>query len=310
MNDVSSPLLQKASVTLKEVILSRKIEELYLKRFDIKVEFDVEKIYKYECQKSGYQFFYPFDLAGGSLFYEQLQKFDWYYMPWKWEHEKAEEHISQGNRVLEVGSGNSSFVEYLAEKDIETTGLELNQDAVNTAKEKGLNVLEETIEAHSLKFQNHYDIVCSFQVLEHIAHVHSFLNGMIKCLKPGGTLIICVPNNQSFIKNVDWHLLNMPPHHMGLWNKKSLSYLPEIFPVQKLKLLNEPLQSYHYSYYQGVIEKRIGETLIIRSIYYRFRFNRLFSVLIPRIAKYIRGQSIMAVYKKNDIYDGMGRVSK
>lgn len=298
MNDVYSPLLHNTPANLKEVILSSKIKKLYLKTFGIKVNFDAKNIYRYECQKSGYEFFYPFDLGGDSSFYEQLQRFDWYYMPWKWEHEKAAEHVSEGDNVLEVGSGNSSFVEYLSKKGVHATGLELNEAAVQFAQDKGLNVLRESIEIHSQKYPTQYDLVCSFQVLEHISDVHSFIDGMVKCLKPGGTLIICVPNNDSFIKKAEWNILNMPPHHMGLWNKKSLNYLSEIFQLDKPRLLCEPLQKYHYNHYQSIEEKRIQRIPIVRSLYYRLHLNKVTSKLIYWLSKYIKGQSIMGVYSK------------
>jgi 2-polyprenyl-3-methyl-5-hydroxy-6-metoxy-1,4-benzoquinol methylase len=298
MNDIYSPLVHNTVATLKEVIVSSKIKELYLKTYGIEVNFEVENIYKYECQKSGYGFFYPFDLGGDSSFYEQLQRIDWYYMPWKWEHQKATDYVRKGNNVLEVGSGNSSFIEHLSKKGVQATGLELNELAVQLAQDKGLNVLRESIETHSQNYPTQYDLVCSFQVLEHISDVHSFIDGMIKCLKPGGILIVCVPNNDSFIKKAEWNILNMPPHHMGLWNKKSLSYLPEIFPLEKARLLFEPLQTYHYNYYQSIEEKRIFSIPIIRSVYYRLSLNKVASKLVYWLSKYINGHSIMAVYSK------------
>ena len=39
--------------------------------------------------KSGFAFYTPTDLAGEAPLYEQLQEFDWYYMPDKWEFRQA-----------------------------------------------------------------------------------------------------------------------------------------------------------------------------------------------------------------------------
>ncbi len=298
MNDIYSPLVHNTAATLKEVIVSNKIKELYLKTYGIEVNFEVKNIYKFECQKSGYEFFYPFYLGGDSSFYEQLQRFDWYYMPWKWEHQKAAEYVRKGDNVLEVGSGSSSFIEHLSKKGVQATGLELNELAVQLAQDKGFNVLRENIETHSQNYPSQYDLVCSFQVLEHISDVHSFIDGMVKCLKPGGILIVCVPNNDSFIKKAEWNILNMPPHHMGLWNRKSLSYLSEIFPLENARLLFEPLQTYHYNYYQSIEEKRILSIPIIRSVYYRLNLNKVASKFIYWFSKYIKGHSIMGVYSK------------
>ncbi|WP_340102800.1 class I SAM-dependent methyltransferase [Rhodohalobacter sp. 8-1] len=296
--NIKSPLSPDSKAMLIEKIPTDIIKERYYRLYEINVGFNIPYVLKYRCEESGYEFFYPFDLGGDSSFYEQLQRIDWYYMPWKWEHGKAVEHVGKNDKVLEVGSGNSSFVEHLTKKGLQATGLELNEAAVQSAQERGLNVLKENIENHSKKNLGQYDLVCSFQVLEHISDIYPFIAGMIKCLKPGGTLIICVPNNDSFIKKAEWNILNMPPHHMGLWSKKSLGYLSEIFPLKNSKFLYEPLQSYHYSWYQGIIESLIGKIPIIRNVYYHFSLSKIAGRLIPLISKSITGHSIMAIYKK------------
>jgi len=43
--------------------------------------------------------------------------------------------------------------------------------------------LNETIEGYSEINHGQFDLVCSFQVLEHIPKVYSFLEGKVKALK-------------------------------------------------------------------------------------------------------------------------------
>ena len=44
-------------------------------------------IEKYKRNVTQLHFFKPDNIDGSGSFYESLQKFDWYYMPNKWEHQ-------------------------------------------------------------------------------------------------------------------------------------------------------------------------------------------------------------------------------
>jgi SAM-dependent methyltransferase len=79
-------------------------------------------------------------------------------------------------------------------------------------------------------------VVCSFQVLEHIYDVKSFLEASLHVLKPKGKLIIGVPNNEPYFLGYDkYATLNLPPHHMGLWNK---SVFEKVAPLFNLKIID------------------------------------------------------------------------
>jgi len=267
---MNSPLTGITKTTLLKKISKELLIEKYQKNFNLNISHllnQVETVQLYKCNDTGYRFFYPFSLTGDGKFYEHLQKLDWYYMPWKWEHEQAAKYIQKGMEVLEVGCGKGGFLEEINKRyKIDSVGLELNDLAVKEMKEKGLNVYSTTIQEYSNDNPEHYDIVCSFQVLEHIADVKSFLESQIKSLKIGGKLIVSVPNNDGFLGD-DENLLNMPPHHMGLWNEKSLLNMGELFSLKHIATHFEPLQLYHQEYYDRVKKKKLSS------------FGRFFSIL-------------------------------
>src|SRR3990172_1931289 len=68
-----------------------------------------DPVERYECSICGLRFFPP-ELAGSEALYAQLQRFEWYYMPRKWEHDIALAELHRGERVLEVGCGYGDFV--------------------------------------------------------------------------------------------------------------------------------------------------------------------------------------------------------
>jgi hypothetical protein len=59
----------------------------------------------FKCPNTGFGWYEPKEAAGTSNLYEQLEKFDWYYMKEKWEFTMALNLINQQSKILEVGAG-------------------------------------------------------------------------------------------------------------------------------------------------------------------------------------------------------------
>jgi 2-polyprenyl-3-methyl-5-hydroxy-6-metoxy-1,4-benzoquinol methylase len=300
---MKSPDNNVSDAILESTIPVKKLEIGYKKHFkiDVKKYFaDLEHVEIYKCRETGYRFYYPFSISGDSDFYIHFQKFDWYYMPWKWEHEACLSLIKPENKILEVGCGQGSFLKKIYElKGAICVGLELNESA--TISRSSIKIENITIENYSSDNKEQFDIVCSFQVLEHISDVNSFIKSQIACLKKGGSFIISVPNNESFLLKSKNLFLNMPPHHMGLWGEESLRSLENYHDIKLTKILYEPLQSYHFDWYiQATTNKYFGRLpgkIIIKSM----RICRLKNIIhkyLTRKANSIRGHSIMAVYEK------------
>ena len=298
-----SPITENKNIRLIKKIDAVSLINQYYYHFKIDISYLIKNnniISVYECQDTKYRFFYPYEIAGDGIFYEELQKFDWYYMPWKWEHQHIIKLINPGLKLLEVGAAKGSFIKEMSRRGLECTGLELNKSAVEEANKNKINLLFESIQEHSQNNKNSYDIVCSFQVLEHIAEVDSFIKAQIDCLKVNGRLIISVPNNDSFLGRC-YSLLNLPPHHMGLWNKKSLTSLEIYFPIKLEKIIHEPLQSYHVNWYQSELQNEIQKFPVFRSFYFRIKIiSRVINWMIKRFRKFIKGHTIIAIYKKTD----------
>ena len=134
---VKSPLINEGKAYLKDVILVNSLISDYKKKLNVDVSQyfgEKEEIYLYQCVETKYEFYYPAGIEGDSSFYQKLEKFDWYYMPWKWEHDATKKLLQGGERILEIGSGGLGFVEKIKECGFDITGLELNENSVSEGR--------------------------------------------------------------------------------------------------------------------------------------------------------------------------------
>ena len=293
-NSVKSPLTGKdAPLTLS--IPSSRLVHAYMEQFgyDATRYFaDVPEVGVYRCD-TGFGFYYPFSLAGDESLYRRLETFEWNYKEDKWEHHAALPHIQIGHQVLDVGCGEGNFLVKARNKGARVSGIELNKKAAEVAKGKGIHAHEELLQDHQrIDF---YDVVTSFQVLEHVVNPLAFIENCIRVLRPGGTLIIGVPNDDSFVGLDSNNALNRPPHHMGLWNRKSLEALATITNLDVKAFEIEPLAE--TDWYQAVMESRyLGPWQ--RRLFHRMGFAKMFAHYVRENANSIAGHTIMAIYQK------------
>jgi 2-polyprenyl-3-methyl-5-hydroxy-6-metoxy-1,4-benzoquinol methylase len=237
-----SPITGSGNVRLVRQFSSSYIVGIYGKRLSIEVTrffTGIEEIALYECCDTGYLFFYPFSVTGDAGLYQELQQIPWYYSKSRLEHAEAVRAIAEQHKVLEVGCGDGFFLKKLRDKEVDAVGLEMNPGAINKALSEKLSVVNETIEEHATGHAGSYDVVVSFQVLEHIPKVKPFLDACLRVLKPGGLLIISVPNNDAaYHKHAD-DPLNMPPHHMGRWGVNSLIALQSFYPAKLARMVTD-----------------------------------------------------------------------
>ena len=256
----------------------------------------MDHIHIYECLDTGFRFYYPQGIFGDEGFYSDLQKKDFYYNPWIWENQAALKNIAPGSKILEAGCGTGTFLEVMTKKGFTCAGLELNGAAAEVCRQKGLNVFNELLEQHEKEHAEAYDVVCSFQVLEHVYDVHSFISSSLKCLKPGGKMIIAVPNNNPWYHRHDkLNTLNMPPHHSGLWNRKTFLQLPRYFPITVKKVLFEPLNHRNPWVHVQLRHYKLG---LLDKIFKRIPPGISNRALLP-LKWMVQGKHVLAIFEKN-----------
>jgi 2-polyprenyl-3-methyl-5-hydroxy-6-metoxy-1,4-benzoquinol methylase len=300
---IESPLVPGGKTKYIRNIPISKVISGYMKNYAIdpsSMFSSLDHLRIYRCTASGYEFYYPLNLMGNSKFYETLAMLDWYYMPWKWEHEISMRYISDDMSLLEVGCAHGAFLSGICDQFnlSNIIGLELNETTPVTGKK--FKIENQSIESFCVANPNAFDVVCSFQVLEHISEAHSFLNAKVACLKKGGRLIISVPNNESYLKLSD-SVLNMPPHHVGLWGPAPLRHLEKLFPLNIVDIHYEPLADYHIDSYLNATRyaryPKIIARILVRLDKVTGKYRRMTNDILGK-RDTITGHTVLAVFEK------------
>ena len=118
--------------------------------------------------------------------------------------------------MLEVGCGRGAFASLLKaqQPSVRYRGLEFNQAAVQAACAAGHDVVCRTLSDGAAQRPGHHDLVCHFQVLEHVPDPLAFTRDSVAARRPGGLLLVAVPAEDRFIGQQRDAWLNMPPHHL------------------------------------------------------------------------------------------------
>lgn len=134
-------------------------------------------------------------------------------------------------KLLDIGAGTGDFLLVAKQNDWQITGIEPNEKARNIAINKGISFVEksELLEKHS------FDVITMWHVLEHVSDLELQIKELKRLLKPSGTILIAVPNFNSYdAKHYGsyWAAYDVPRH---LWHF-SKTAIKLLFEKQNLHL--------------------------------------------------------------------------
>ncbi len=122
--------------------------------------------------------------------------------------------LNAGARILDVGCGRGVVLGALADRGFEVHGLEISAEAA-----RGVDPRAEIRIADDLKHADYrsgsFDQVIVWHVLEHLADPVGALREIHRILKPGGRLMVAVPNFSSLqarLSGAAWFHLDLPRH--------------------------------------------------------------------------------------------------
>lgn len=171
--------------------------------------------------------------------------------------------------LLDIGCGTGDFLAAAKSSGWQVKGYEPNEKARKIALQKDVELTDST---EDLK-DNSVDVITMWHVLEHVPDVKAQITELKRLVKPGGTIIIAVPNYKSFDAHHyqnHWAAYDVP-RHLWHFSKKSIQSL---FAAQGLELVQVKPMWFDSFYVSLLSEKyRTGKMNMIQGFWIGLRSN-------------------------------------
>lgn len=97
--------------------------------------------------------------------------------------------VATPGRLLDFGCGDGGFLAAAGSAGWEAVGVEMKPDDART---RGLTVVDQVHEA-----RGPFDVITLWHALEHVRSPRQTLESLLPLLRPGGHMLIAVPNRSS-----------------------------------------------------------------------------------------------------------------
>jgi 2-polyprenyl-3-methyl-5-hydroxy-6-metoxy-1,4-benzoquinol methylase len=148
----------------------------------------------------------------------------WVRMFEAWNNKRSWRHIVRflppGNRLLEIGVGSGSFLNFMKDKGFDVTGCDLSRTICEHVNEKfGISIYNGFVADSPSNVQ--YDLVVMNHVLEHVNEPIKLLNDLRIRMKADSLLQVAVPNVASWeAKLPGW--TSYEPYHLIYFTPETL----------------------------------------------------------------------------------------
>lgn len=176
---------------------------------------------------------------------------------------------SQKGKILDIGAGVGDFLSVAKQDGWETIGIEPSEKAKVIARKKGVAFVEKTTELEN----NSFDVITMWHVLEHVPDLEHQIAELKRLIKQNGTILIAVPNFNSFDANYYgkfWAAFDVPIH---LWHF-SKTAIQKLFEKVDLKLVKIAPMKFDSFYVSLLSEKyKTGKMNYLKAFYVGCKSN-------------------------------------
>jgi len=142
--------------------------------------------------------------------------------------EICEKYGLETDALLEVGAGFGTFCTELQSRGIfkRVVGVEPTPGLAETCRGRGIEIIEAPVETIDSNVVGQFDVIASFEVIEHLFAPAEFVKSMLRLLKPGGLLMLTCPNGKGFdIDTLKTVSTSVDHEHLNYFNPESLASL-------------------------------------------------------------------------------------
>lgn len=136
------------------------------------------------------------------------------------------EPYRQTGRILDVGCGVGFFLSVAKERGWEVYGTEYTDKAIAKCREKGINMQQGKLDPAWFP-EGYFDIISSFEVIEHINNPVEEVTNMCRLLRKGGLFYFTTPNFNALERYLlkDKYNIIEYPEHLSYYTKRTVNYL-------------------------------------------------------------------------------------
>ncbi len=192
----------------------------------------------FHCKACGFEFCDP-ALAGNDAFYQDLQRQAENYYPEDCPSFRRAVRFALGKKltsVLDVGCGCGAFLNLARRAGLRTSGIELNRQARAMCSAEGHRVYGCLLADFERDGSSErFDLVCAFEILEHVPDPLRFLAEAARRVKPDGYLAIAVPHRDGLHRVCMMEPHQWPPHHITRWRLTDLKRIGKLCGLRTVR---------------------------------------------------------------------------
>ena len=170
------------------------------------------------------------------------------------------EKYRKNNLLLDVGCGVGLFLKVAIDRGWQVYGTEYSDKAIEICEAKGIKMKQGVLNAQDFGGLQ-FDVVTSFEVIEHINNPIPEMTNIDALLRPGGLFYCTTPNFNGlpryYLKS-DYSIIHYP-EHLSLYTPKTLKYLCNKFNLKPVKVLTTGIS---FSRISGSIKKDRSEPVV------------------------------------------------
>lgn len=212
-----------------------------------------------------------------------------------------EKYKVRDKKILEIGCGVGGQLQVLSSLDNEVFGSDVNKEALDEASKLGFKVFYQDAEKE-LGESEKYDVICAFDVLEHIKDDSLALKNIGKALKKDGLLIFSVPAFQFLYSGHDIYMGHHRRYSMRDLRQKLVNNDFQIIKIFYWNFFLFPL-----AFFSRVVFKKKTIKSDVQKIPKLLNFILLVILFLENFLikiglRFPCGVSIFGVAKKRDIF--------
>ena len=189
------------------------------------------------CAGCGLEWFAP-AIAGDTRFYDELMRCTPYVTD-RWEFGIVAGRVRTTDHVVDLGCGDGALIRRVARHVARAIGVDTNERAVQRLRSDGYEASSEALASFAARESQRFDVVCAFQIAEHLEDLELLVAPARALLRPNGRLFLSVPNRHRLAR-APFEPLDLPPHHLSRWARPQLEALGRHGGLTLVRVLHSP----------------------------------------------------------------------